>query len=257
MNDFLETILTRKRSEVSRLRLRATSSAGRTSPKRPFIAALDRRPELAIIAEIKKASPSKGVIRTDFNALTIAEGYVRGGAAALSVLTDEQFFKGSADYLTAVRRHTALPILRKDFIIDPLQVEETAGINADAMLLIAEALDAVQLRDLYQAALALDIDPLIELHSLSQLDKVLSLGPGAVGINNRDLGTFKTDLATTLSIIKEIPPGVVVVAESGITTAAQARMLAAAGVRALLVGEALMTAGDSSGLLKLLRLAAE
>ena len=191
---------------------------GRTSPKRPFVEALDRRPELAVVAEVKKASPSRGR-RPDFDAAAIAAGYERGAPAAISVLTDEKFFQGRADYLSAVRGRTMLPILRKDFIIDPLQVEETARMNADAMLLIAEALDAAQLRDCYQAALALDIDPLVELHARSQLEKVLSLGPRLIGINSRDLSTFATDIGAAISLIEEIPADITVVAESGIGNA--------------------------------------
>jgi indole-3-glycerol phosphate synthase len=255
MATFLETILARKRSEVAILRRQRQPVRGRTSPKRPFVEALDRRPELAVIAEVKKASPSRGIIRPDFDALAVAEGYVRGGAAAISVLTDEHFFQGSASYLRTIRLHTALPVLRKDFIIDLLQVEESARMNADAMLLIAEALDAVQLRDLFQAALSLDIDPLIELHTAGELEKVLSLGPRLIGINNRDLSTFSTAIGTTLSLMKEIPPGITVVAESGITSVEQARTLRDAGVRALLVGEALMRAENPSASLAALRLA--
>ncbi len=257
MPTFLETILEQKRTEVAHLRTNRKPFPGRTSPKRPFVEALDRGPELAVIAEIKKASPSRGIISRDFDAVKIAEGYVRGGAAAISVLTDEKFFQGRAEYLRSVRSQTVLPILRKDFIIDILQVEETAAMNADAMLLIAEALDAMQLRDLYQAALSLGIDPLIELHSLPELEKVLAIGPRVIGINNRDLSTFYTDIGTTLSLIREIPPDIIVVAESGIGNVDQARTLHTGGVRALLVGETLMRAGDPAAALKALRLAGE
>jgi indole-3-glycerol phosphate synthase len=253
MTTFLDTILAQKRIEVAHLRANRKPFEGRTSPKRPFVEALDRSPELAVIAEIKKASPSRGIICRDFDPVKIADGYVRGGAAAISVLTDEKFFQGGAEYLCSVRSHTALPILRKDFIVDILQVEETAAMNADAMLLIAEALDATQLRDLYQAALSLDIDPLVELHALSELEKVLAIGPRVIGINNRDLSTFVTDIETTLSLIREIPPDIIVVAESGIGSADQARTLQNGGVRALLVGETLMRADDPVAALKALR----
>ncbi len=255
MEAFLETILEEKRSEVAHLRSNRRPFEGRTSPKRPFVEALDRRPELAVIAEVKKASPSRGLIRPDFDAAAIAAGYERGGAAAISVLTDEKFFQGCAEYLSAVRDRTMLPVLRKDFIIDLLQVEETARMNADAMLLIAEALDAAQLRDCYQAALALDIDPLIELHSRSRLEKVLSLGPRLIGINSRDLSTFSIDIGAALSLIGEIPADITIVAESGITNANQARTFRDAGVRALLVGEALMRAEDPVAMLTALRMA--
>ena len=252
MQTFLETILAQKRSEVAALRGRAFH--GRPSPKRPFVAAFDKRPLLAVIAEVKKASPSKGLIRPDFTPTTIAQTYEKGGASAISVLTDERFFLGHIEYLMAVREKVALPVLRKDFIIDTLQVEETAHCGADAMLLIAEALDAAQLADLYQAAMELDLDVLIELHGAAQLDKVMRLDPPLIGINNRDLLTFKTDLATTTELIRHIPKEVTVVSESGITDRTDAARLREAGVRALLVGEALMRAPDCERLLKELTL---
>jgi indole-3-glycerol phosphate synthase len=254
MPSFLENILSQKHSELSRLRERSGSFQKRSSPKRPFFKALDKLPQLSIIAELKKASPSKGVISKNFDPVAIAEKYEQGGASAISVLTDEKYFLGHAEYLIAVREKIALPVLRKDFIIDPLQVQETAHINADAMLLIAEALDAPQLADLYQAALELDLDPIIELHSLSQLDKVMRLDPPAIGINNRDLVTFKTDLAVTLQLIRHIPKEVIVVAESGIKDGSDARSLRDAGVRGLLVGESLMRANNVAGVIKELRL---
>ncbi|MGA2505989.1 MAG: indole-3-glycerol phosphate synthase TrpC [Chitinispirillaceae bacterium] len=254
MPTFLENILTQKKSELSRLRERSGSFQKRSSPKRPFFKALDKLPQLSIIAEVKKASPSQGVIRKDFDPVAIAKRYEQGGASAISVLTDEIFFQGHSDYLMAVRETVALPVLRKDFIIDQLQVRETAHINADAMLLIAEALDAAQLVDLYQAALELDLDPFVELHSLRQLDKVMRLDPPAIGINNRDLMTFKTDLAVTVQLIKRIPKEVAVVAESGVLNGNDASMLRDAGVRGLLVGESLMRANNVEGVIKELRL---
>jgi indole-3-glycerol phosphate synthase len=254
MPTFLQTILTQKRSELAALRGRAGFFHARTSPKRPFIESLSKLPKLAVIAEVKKASPSKGLICKDFDPVAIAKAYEQGGASAVSVLTDEKFFQGHAEYLAAVRETVALPVLRKDFIIDPLQVEETAHLNADAMLLIAEALDASQLADLYQSAQELDIDVLVELHSAGQLDKVMRLGPRAVGINNRDLATFACDLGTTTELMRHIPPEVTVVAESGIRTAADARLLRDAGVRAVLVGESLMRSNDVQGLIKELML---
>jgi indole-3-glycerol phosphate synthase len=250
MASFLDQILARKKREVSALRGRAGSFRKRCSPKRSFIKSLDKRPKLAVVAEIKKASPSKGIICQDFDPVAIAQKYEQGGASALSVLTDEKFFQGHIEYLVAVRERVSLPVLRKDFIIDLLQVEETAHINADAVLFIAEALDAPQISDLYQAALELDIDPFVELHSASQLDKVMRLGPEVIGINNRDLSTFKVDLGVTLELVKNIPKEVAVVAESGISGRADAALLRDAGVRALLVGESLMRAKDVEGLLK-------
>jgi indole-3-glycerol phosphate synthase len=250
MESFIDTIISHKRSGLPRLRERAGSFKKRTSPKRPFIASLDKRPHLAVIAEVKKASPSKGIIRGDFDPAAIAARYERGGASAVSVLTDEKFFQGHVEHLSAIREKIRLPVLRKDFIIDPLQVEETAHANADAMLLIAEALDTAQLADLYQAARDLDIDPFVELHSVRQLDRVMRLEPEAVGINNRDLHTFTTDFGVTLELMKHIPGEVAVVAESGITGRADAALLRDAGVRALLVGESLMRAKDVKGLVE-------
>jgi indole-3-glycerol phosphate synthase len=254
MPSFLENIVTQKKSEIFRLRERSGSFQKRSSPKRPFFKALHKLPQLSIVAEVKKASPSKGVICEDFDPVATAKKYEQGGASAISVLTDGNFFQGHSDHLIAVRENVTLPVLRKDFIIDPLQVRETAHINADAMLLIAEALDAAQLVDLYQAALELDLDPFVELHSLRQLDKVMRLDPPAIGINNRDLATFKTDLAVTLQVIKHIPKEVAVVAESGVRNGNDASMLRDAGVRGLLVGESLVRAKDVEGLIKELRL---
>jgi indole-3-glycerol phosphate synthase len=254
MQSFLVKICDQKKHEVSRLRDRAGSFQKRSSPKRLFLKSLDKRPHLAVIAEIKKASPSKGVICTDFDPVTIAKKYEQGGACAVSVLTDEKYFQGHIEHLMAVREAIALPVLRKDFIIDPLQVQETVHSNADAVLLIAEALEAVQLLDLYQAALELEIDPLIELHSARQLDKVMKLAPPAIGINSRDLCTFTVDLAATLELVKHIPKEIAIVAESGIRGASDARLLRDAGVRALLVGESLMQAKDAGELIKVLQM---
>lgn len=252
MPTFLEKIITQKKAEVAGLRGKRFNR--RVSPRRPFCDTLDKRPQLAIIAEIKKASPSKGLIRRDFDPVAIAETYEKGGASAISVLTDERFFQGHAEYLVAAREKVGLPVLRKDFIIDPLQVEETAHLGADAMLLIAEALEPGQIEDLYQTAQELDIEVLIELHGLKELDKVMRLDPLLVGINNRDLSTFVTDLRTTVELIDHIPRGVRVVSESGIRDEADARLLREAGVSALLVGESLMRASDVEGLIRELRL---
>ena len=252
MTTFLEKIIAQKKTEVAGLRGKRFNR--RFSLRRPFCDTLDKRPQLAIIAEIKKASPSKGLIRRDFDPVAIAETYEKGGASAISVLTDERFFQGHAEYLVAAREKVGLPVLRKDFIIDPLQVEETAHLGADAMLLIAEALEPGQIEDLYQTAQELDIEVLIELHGLKELDKVMRLDPLLVGINNRDLSTFVTDLRTTVELIDHIPRGVRVVSESGIRDEADARLLREAGVSALLVGESLMRASDVEGLIRELRL---
>jgi indole-3-glycerol phosphate synthase len=249
---FLEKILDQKSAEVVRLRGRRFDR--RTSARRPFYEALDKRPRLGIIAEIKKTSPSRGVIRPDFDAVAIAGEYQKGGASAISVLTDERFFQGHVEYLIAAREKVDCPVLRKDFIIDPLQVEETAHINADAVLLIAEALEPGLLADLYQTAQELDIEVLIELHGVRELDKVMRVNPPMVGINNRDLFTFETNLNTTLELARHIPKETAVVSESGIKSAADARALRDAGVRALLVGESLMRSKDIGGLIRELSL---
>jgi indole-3-glycerol phosphate synthase len=248
-SSFLEKIIRDKRAALPQLREKAGSFTGRTSPKRPFFASLDRRPHLGVIAEVKRSSPSKGVIRHDFDPVSTAVQYEQGGASAVSVLTDEKYFQGHIGYCAAIRDTIALPVLRKDFIIDTLQVEETAHVNADAMLLIAEALDEAQLADLYQAARELEIEPFVEMHSVRQLDKIMRLEPEAVGVNNRDLFTFTTDLGVTLELMKHIPREVLVVAESGISCRADAELLRGAGVRALLVGESLMRAEDAGGLI--------
>jgi indole-3-glycerol phosphate synthase len=219
-----------------------------------FLESLDKLPHLAIIAEVKKASPSKGLIRPDFDPLGIALQYEEAGASAVSVLTDEKFFQGHSDYLVQIREKIRLPVLRKDFIIDPLQVEETAHLDADAMLLIAEALEGSQLEELYHAARELDIEPLIELHSLAQLDKVMRIEPPMIGINNRDLLTFRTDLDRTAEIARHIPKSIIVVSESGIHSATDAQRMREAGVRALLVGESLMRAQSINSLMKELML---
>jgi indole-3-glycerol phosphate synthase len=247
MPTFLEKILEQKKAEVAALRGRRFNRRG--SPRRSFCEALDKRPQLAVIAEIKKASPSKGLIRPDFDPAAIAEAYEKGGASAISVLTDERFFLGHAEFLMAARENAGLPVLRKDFIIDPLQVEETAHIGADAMLLIAEALEPGQLMDLFQTANELNIEVLIELHGARELDKVMRLDPPLIGINNRDLFTFATDLNTTVELVGHLPDEVTVVSESGIRNAADARLLRDAGVDAVLVGESLMRAPDVEGLL--------
>ena len=259
MNKILQTIIEQKRVEVRALKdmKSALANAKRSEPRRPFAAALDKLPELAVIAEVKKASPSKGLIRADFDPIKISTVYVEGGGAAISVLTDEKFFQGHTDYLISVRGNVPLPVLRKDFIIDVLQVQQTAAINADAMLLIAAALDDSQLRDLYQAAGELDIEVLIEIHNTRELDRVMKLEPAVIGINNRDLDTFVTDISVTSELIKHIPKEVAVVSESGIKDESQALKLASAGVRALLVGESLMKAEDTVALIKKLRLTDE
>lgn len=253
MTTILDKIIDRKKDEVSKLKRNPVDYICKGGPKRSFIKALKAAPSLAIISEIKKASPSRGIIRKDFDPVMIARSYETGGAHAISVLTDVHFFQGSIEYLQIVRETTSLPVLRKDFIIDILQVEETSRIGADAMLLIAAALDNSQVRDLYQAALDLDIDPLIEIHSTNELDRAMYLDPPLIGINNRNLSTFVTDINLTLDLVSLIPSTVTVISESGIENGDQARMLKASGVKGLLVGESLMRFDNPEKLISELR----
>jgi indole-3-glycerol phosphate synthase len=253
MPDILTTIIEHKKTEVRQLRERRAALIGRTDANRGFYKALMEAESLAVIAEVKKASPSKGVIAADFDPVATAERYQTGGASALSVLTDERFFQGAAQYLIDVRRSVKLPVLRKDFIIDPLQVLETATLNADAMLLIVAALSDGQLEELYSAAVEMNIEPLIEIHNGAELDRAMRIEPKLLGINNRDLHSFNIDIRQTLELILHIPREVAVISESGIFTAVDTEPLIAAGVRAVLVGEALMRAEDPARLIPQLR----
>jgi indole-3-glycerol phosphate synthase len=197
-----------------------------------------------LIAEIKKASPSKGVLRTDFRPVEIACTYEAHGASCLSVLTDEQYFQGSLAVLREVRAAVGIPVLRKDFILDSYQLLEARAAGADAVLLIAECLDDCNLRKLHNEALDLGLTPLVELYEPENLPRVLAAGATLVGINNRDLRTFETDLAHTIRLRDQVPADCVLVAESGIRTRADVERLAAAGVHAMLVGESLMIQQD-------------
>jgi len=253
MPTILDTIIEHKRNEVGMLRKQKHALEPSCSKHRSFAEALSVPGALSIIAEVKKGSPSKGIICQNFDPVQIATSYQNGGATAISVLTDEKFFFGCTDYLIKVRNAVSIPVLRKDFIIDILQVEQTASMGADAMLLIAAAMDDYQMKDLYQAALSLNIEPLIEIHSAEELDRVMKLEPRIIGINNRNLKTFKTDFSVTLELVKYIPPEIVTVSESGIGDGSQARILKDAGVKALLVGESLVKLDDPSSLIMELR----
>lgn len=214
-------------------------------PVRDFRASLlAAAPRLGLIAEIKKASPSAGVIRADFDPVAIARIYEQHGANCLSVLTDEKYFQGHLDFLTAVRHATAVPVIRKDFIIDRYQVVEARVAGADCILLIAECLDDCQLRDLYFFASELGLETLIEIHDAENLDRVLKLEPGLIGINNRDLKAMVTDLNHTVRLAARIPADCLLVSESGIKTFADVQKLEQAGARAMLVGESLMKQPD-------------
>lgn len=210
------------------------------APPRGFYNALVNYDGVAVIAEAKKASPSKGVIRPDFDPVAIAKNYVRGGAQAMSVLTDVDFFQGHISYVPLVRAAVELPVLRKDFIIDPLQIEEAYLYGADAILLIAAILDVSQLRDYRVMAEELGMDVLVEVHDEAELTKALEAASRLIGVNNRNLNDFKVDLATTFRLKKLIPDAIPVVSESGISTAEEMKQLRQAGITAALIGESLM-----------------
>lgn len=197
-----------------------------------------------VIAEVKKASPSKGVIREDFNHLEIAETYQRNGASALSVLTDRKFFQGSIDYLSEIRHAVSIPLLRKDFVVDEYQIFEARGYGADAVLLIAAVLDDKEMHDFVELSLNLGLAPLVEVHDEAELERALKTDAELIGINNRNLQTFKTDINTTIRLIGSIPEEKLVISESGINTREDIRLLRDAGVDAFLIGEALMREAD-------------
>lgn len=199
---------------------------------------------VSLIAEVKKASPSRGVLRPEFDPLQIAACYAKNGASAISVLTDVRFFQGSLEYLRQVKECTHLPLLCKEFIIDPYQIYESKVYGADAILLIAAILDKEELFSFLQLAQALELEVLVEIHSYPELQTALSAGAEIIGINNRDLKTFKTDLQTTLDLAGLVPDRCLLVSESGISTAQDVRKLAEAGVDAVLVGEALVSSPD-------------
>lgn len=248
-DNVLDRIIDHKKGEVAeakRLRpiemiLERISTA---PPIRDFAGALRAKTDVALIAEVKKASPSAGIIRSDFDPIKIALTYERHGAACLSVLTDEHFFQGHLDYLVAVRQSVKIPVLRKDFIIDRYQVAEARAAGADCILLIAECLDDCHLRDLYFYASELGMESLIEIYDPENLDRVLKLDPALVGVNNRDLRTFVTDLDHTLRLAPKLSPSTMLVSESGIKTRADVIRLKAGGAHAMLVGETLMRSPD-------------
>jgi len=249
METILDKIVATKRRALVRAKADVPEAALRdrlaaAPPPRDFFAALAGGPPIRLIAEVKKASPSKGVIREDFHPVEIANIYGQHGAACISVLTDEPYFQGSLDHLRDIRAAVDLPVLRKDFVIDPYQVLEARAAGADAVLLIAECLDGPLLGDLHDAIVDQGMAPLVELFDPQNLPRVLDTGARLVGINNRDLRTFTTDLDHTLRLRQEIPDDRIVVGESGIRTREDARRLEAAGVGAMLVGETLMAAGD-------------
>ena len=258
MNSILDRIVAYKRQEIdtARERIPDTRLEKRLSeapPPRDFRAALERGPGVAIIAEVKKASPSAGLLRADFDPVAIARIYEQNGAACISVLTDEPSFHGRLDYLTSIRSTVSPPLLRKDFILDRYQLLEARLAGADAVLLIAEILDDATLSRLLREAGELGLQTLVELYDRDNLPRVLDSGARLLGINNRDLRTFETRLEHTLDLIASLPPDVCLVSESGIRTRADIERLQTAGVRAVLIGETLMRAADIGAKLRELR----
>jgi indole-3-glycerol phosphate synthase len=214
------------------------------SVKSQFKKNISRPNHINLIAEIKKASPSKGILRGDFNAVKIAITYQANGASAISVLTDERFFEGKLEYITKVRENVSVPILRKDFFIDEYQIYETVAAGAEAILLISEILSMAELTKFYNLATELGLDCLVEVHSEEDIEKALAVGAAIIGINNRDLHTFKVDLGVTQRLIRLIPQNKVIVSESGIKCYEDVMFLRSLGVNAVLIGEAFMEAGD-------------
>ena len=252
MSDILNQIVAVKRQEVAAALQRKPLAEMRADAEsrvltRDFLGAMREciaAGRAAVIAEIKKASPSKGVLRADFEPADIAQTYAEHGAACLSVLTDQQFFQGRIDYLKQARASCPLPVLRKDFIVDAYQVYESRAIGADAILLIAACLDDAQMRDFEAIARSLDMAVLVEVHDAAELGRALQLKTPLIGVNNRNLKTFEVSLDTTLTLRHDIPSDRLLVSESGIQSRDDVLRLAAAGVNAFLVGESFMRADD-------------
>jgi indole-3-glycerol phosphate synthase len=260
MSDILKKIVEVKHQEVAAAKKRVSLEAMREDAlsrvlTRDFAGALRAKianGQSAVIAEIKKASPSKGLLRPDFIPADIAQSYAEAGAACLSVLTDRQFFQGQNDYLKQARASCDLPVLRKDFIVDPYQVYESRVVGADCILLIAACLGDARMAELESIALSLDMAVLVEVHDRAELERALKLKTPLLGINNRDLRTFETKLDTTLGLMELVPPAKLLVTESGILTRADVQRMRDAGVSAFLVGEAFMRAEDPGAALQAL-----
>ena len=252
MSDILNQIVDVKRQEIAAATKRKSLAAMRADAEsrvltRDFVGAMRAKiaaGQAAVIAEIKKASPSKGVLRTDFEPADIAQSYAEHGAACLSVLTDRQFFQGQPDYLKQARASCELPVLRKDFMVDPYQIYESRAMGADCILLIAACLDDAQMAELEAIARSLDMAVLVEVHDGAELERALKLKTPLVGINNRNLRTFEVTLETTLSLRDRVPSDRLLVTESGILGRADVQRMREAGVNAFLVGEAFMRAPD-------------
>jgi indole-3-glycerol phosphate synthase len=252
MSDILNNIVAVKREEIAASLKRKSLAAVRADAEsrvltRDFLGAMRAKiaaGQAAVIAEVKKASPSKGVLRADFVPADIAQSYAEHGAACLSVLTDRQFFQGEPDFLKQARASCQLPVLRKDFMVDPYQIYESRAMGADCILLIAACLDDAQMADLEAIALGLDMSVLVEVHDAPELERALKLKTPLLGINNRNLRTFEVSLDTTLALKKNVPADKLLVTESGILSAADVQRMRGEGVHAFLVGEAFMRAPD-------------
>lgn len=249
MSTILDSIIAKKHQEVAEAKLvrpieQLETLAASAPPTRDFLAALQATADVRLIAEVKKASPSAGIIREDFDPVAIATAYAQAGAACISVLTDESFFQGSLEYLQQIRSAVSVPLLRKDFIIDRYQLLEARAAGADCVLLIAECLSSEALQTLHRQAHELGLQTLIEFYDAQNLPAVLATGGLLIGVNNRDLRTFHTDLNHTIRMRADIPQDRLLVGESGIRTHADVKMLGAAGVKAILVGESLMRQAD-------------
>ena len=249
MTSILDEIVAHKRFEIEAARRRRSESELKIQladapPVRRFTAAVGSAASIALIAEVKKASPSAGLIRDDFDAVSIAREYQTHGATCVSVLTDERFFQGSLEDLRRIRSAVDIPVLRKDFILDPYQVLEARVAGADCVLLIAECLTDGELQALHRCILDFGMDALVEFYEPASLHRVLTISPALVGINNRNLKTFTTDLEHTIRLRHRIPAGVLLIGESGIRTRSDVERLESAGVDAVLVGESLMRQPD-------------
>ena len=252
---FLEKIVEIKKDEIQRRRTRSRQKEMEETisllpPARDFMESISRHSPMALIAEIKRASPSVGVIKEDIDLRWIASAYEAGGACAISVLTEVQFFKGNLSHLGQVKERTSLPVLQKDFILDPFQIYEGRASGTDALLLIASLLSREQLRDFVNLTKELRMSPLVEIHNESDLEKVSTLDLPLIGINNRDLKTFEVDLGTTLRLRKEISLETRVISESGIKSSKDVKILQEAGVNGILVGEILMRSSDPASKIK-------
>ncbi|MCG6157609.1 indole-3-glycerol phosphate synthase TrpC [Rubinisphaera margarita] len=249
MRDILQDIVAHKRGEIAAAKERVSfedlvAHLPEAPPVKDFVTQLRLNHPMGVIAEVKKASPSAGIIREDFDPVAIAKTYAAHGASCISVLTDENFFQGHLDYLKQIRQAVDLPLLRKDFILDRYQIAEARVAGADCVLLIAECLTEPELRDLYQYSRKLGMQALVELYDVENMPMVLDLNPHIIGVNNRNLRTFKTDLGHSIELRKQVRDTILFVSESGIRTREHTRLLEENGIHAILVGESLMRSDD-------------